>query len=218
VRSPDGTSSVQDLSGPDRLQATSASHPVATGRRKACRKHRVPRGSRIVNLFYPGRINMPEHTGYLVRVVGGLGSVLLYRHLQPAEALDFQNELRQEMQDSKNKWTIDRPITIPEEKCIDMASEGEILYVLEGAARHYRFFKRRRFTEVLIVHDVQDTENLTEEEKKRYEGILDQFIFAYRAFTGDVSIRVPNDLVGDYPVVCAGLHEYSEEELRMPKP
>jgi hypothetical protein len=77
---------------------------------------------------------MREHTGYLVRVVGGLGSVLLYRHLQPAEALDFQNELRQEMQDSKNKWTIDRPITIPEEKCIDMASEGETLYVLEGGA------------------------------------------------------------------------------------
>jgi hypothetical protein len=58
---------------------------------------RVPRGSRIVNLFYPGRINMPEHTGYLVRVQGGSGSVLLYRHLQPVEALDFQNQLRQEI-------------------------------------------------------------------------------------------------------------------------
>ena len=70
---------------------------------------------------------MPEHTGYLVRVEDRLGSVLLYRHLQPVEALDFQNELRHEMKDGKNKWTIDRPITIPEEKCIGMVSEGEAL-------------------------------------------------------------------------------------------
>ena len=161
---------------------------------------------------------MPEHTGYLVRVEDRFGSVLLYRYLQPVEALDFQNELRQEMQDLKNKWTIDRPITIPEEKCIGMASEGEVLYVFEGAAHYYRFFKKRKFTELFIVHDVQDTENLNDEEKKRYEGILDQFIFAYRAFTGDVSVRMPNDLVGDYPVIRAGVHDYSEEELQMPEP
>jgi hypothetical protein len=49
---------------------------------------------------------MPEHTGYLVRVEGRFGSVLLYRYLQPVEALDFQNELRHEMQDGKNKWKI----------------------------------------------------------------------------------------------------------------
>src|ERR1035437_8601981 len=133
---------------------------------------------------------MPEHTGYLVRVEDKLGSVLLYRYLQPVEALDFQNELRHEMLDGKNKWTIDRPITIPEEKCIGMESEGEALYVFEGAAQYYRFFRKRKFTELFIVHDVQNTENLTDEEKKRFEGILDQFIFAYSAFTGDVSVRI----------------------------
>ena len=160
---------------------------------------------------------MPEHTGYLVRVEGRFGSVLLYRYLQPVEALDFQNELRHEMQDGKNKWKIDRAITIPEEKCIGMTGDGEVLYVFEGAAQYYRFFRKRRFTELFIVHDVQDSENLTDEEKKRYEVILDQFIFAYRAFTGDVSVRMPNDLVGDYPVIRAGIHEYSEQELQMPE-
>ena len=156
---------------------------------------------------------MPEHTGYLVRVVGGLGSVLLYRHLQPAEA---QNELRQEMQDSKNKWTIDRPITIPEEKCIDMASEGEILYVLEGAARHYRFLRGAGLLRFSLCAMSKTPKPDGREETLRRD--FRPVHFAYRAFTGDVSIRVPNDLVGDYPVVCAGLHEYSEEELRMPKP
>ena len=182
-----------------------------------CHNRLVPNGSRIVNLFYPGRINMPEHTGYLVRVEDKLGSVLLYRHLQPVEALDFQNELRHEMRDGKNKWTIDRPITILEEKCIGMVAEGEVLYVFEGAAQYYRLLRKRKFTELFIVHDVQDTETLTDEEKKRFERILDQFIFAYRAFTGDVSVGMPNDLVGDYPAIRAGVHEYSREDLQMPE-
>jgi hypothetical protein len=36
---------------------------------------------------------------------------------------------------------------------------------------------------------------------------------AYRGFSGDVSVRMPNDLIGDSPMICAGLHEYAEEEL-----
>ncbi|HLI85800.1 MAG TPA: hypothetical protein VKV17_17935 [Bryobacteraceae bacterium] len=161
---------------------------------------------------------MPEKSGYLVRVETGLGSVLLDRHLLPVEALDFQNELRYEMQGGRKRWTIDRPITIPEEECLGMVTEGEVLYVFDAAARYYRFFKRRRFTELFIVHEVEDTKNLTEQETKRYKGILDRFVFAYRAFTGDVSVRMPNDLVGDYPVIRAGTHEYSDQELQAPEP
>jgi hypothetical protein len=176
----------------------------------------VPIGSRIVNLFYPGRINMPEHTGYLVRVEGGLGSILLYRHLQPVEALDFHNELRQHTQDGKHNWTIERPITLPEANCISLASEGESLYVLEGLAHYYRFFKKRKFTELFVIYEVGDTSQLTDEETGRFASILDRFIFAYRAFTGDVSVRMPNDLAGEYPVIRAGVHEYTEEELQVP--
>jgi hypothetical protein len=37
---------------------------------------------------------MPERTGYLMRLGDKIGSLLLYRHLKPAEALDFSNGLQ----------------------------------------------------------------------------------------------------------------------------
>src|ERR1035437_3095034 len=40
---------------------------------------------------------------------------------------------------------------------------------------------------------------------------------ADRAFTGDVTVRMPNDLGGDYPVIRVGVHEYTEEDLQVPE-
>jgi hypothetical protein len=99
-----------------------------------------------------------------------------------------------------------------------MVSEGQLLYVFEDGVQYYRVFRSREYTELFIVHDVVDAANISQEEHERYEKILDRFLTAYRAFAGDVSVRLPNDLIEDYPVVRAGIHEYTEEELRIPEP
>jgi hypothetical protein len=112
---------------------------------------------------------------------------------------------------------LQRPITMADEHNIAMESEGQLIYVFEDGVRYYRLFKPRNFTEILIVHDVEDTANLTDEEKSRHKGIAERFLTAYRAFTGDISVRMPNDLDADYPVIRASIHEYSEEELRAPE-
>jgi hypothetical protein len=177
----------------------------------------MPRGSRTVIIFYPGRIRMPERTAYLVRLGDKIGSLLLYRHLKPVEALDFSNSLQRTERDGRMRWELQRPITMATEHNMAMESEGQLIYVFEDGVQYYRLFRPRDFTEIFIVHDVEDTANLTDEEKSRHERIAERFLMAYRAFTGDISVRMPNDLATDYPVIRAGLHEYTEEELRAPE-
>ena len=160
---------------------------------------------------------MPERTAYLIRLDDKMGSLLLYRHLKPVEALDFSNGLQRTENDGRIRWEIQRPITMADEHNIAVESEGQLIYVFEDGVQYYRLFKPRNFTEIFIVYDVEDTTNLTDEEKSRHERIAERFLMAYRAFTGDISVRMPNDLAADYPVIRAGIHEYTEEELRSPE-
>jgi hypothetical protein len=150
----------------------------------------MPRGARTVNIFYPGRIGMPERTAYLIRLADNIGSLLLYRHLKPVETLDFSNGLKRTENDGRIRWELQRPIAMAEEHNIAMESEGQLIYVFEDGVQYYRLFKPRNFTEIFIVHDVEDTTNLTDEEKSRHERIAERFLMAYRAFTGDISVRI----------------------------
>jgi hypothetical protein len=175
----------------------------------------MARGARIVNLFYPGRVRMPEHTAYPVNIDGRLGCVLLFKHLNPVEAIDFANEIRRETEGGSNKWTLQRPITTPDQHCIAMEGNGRLVYVFEDGIHYYRLFRPREFTELFIVYEVEDIGAITEEEKGRHTYILDQFIIAYRGFAGDVTVRTPNDLAGDYPFIRAAVREYSKDELNL---
>jgi hypothetical protein len=156
---------------------------------------------------------MPEHTGYVTKVGDAIGSLLLYRHLKPVEALDFANGLERE-NDGPTRWHLQRPITMPDERNVAMEGKGQLIYIFEDGAQYYRLFRPRYFAELFIVHEVEDTANLTGEERSRHEHILERFITAYRAFTGDVSVRLPSDLGADYPVIRAGLRDYTEDELQ----
>jgi hypothetical protein len=175
----------------------------------------MPKGGRFVTLFYPGRIAIPEHSAFPVTVDGKHATVLLYRHFNAVEALDFNNAIRREVRDGVNDWSLERPITMPAQDRIGLEANGQLIYVFENGVQYYRLFKPRAFTELFIQHDVEDPSNLTEEEKTRHVRVLERFILAYRTLTGDVTIRVPNDLVGDYPVERAGMREYTEEELQL---
>jgi hypothetical protein len=176
----------------------------------------MPRGLRIAVAFYPGRIGMPEHTAYPVVLNGKLGAVLLVRHLTPVEAVDFENLITRETGEGRTRWTLKRPITIPTEGCIALEGNGQLLYVLEDGVQYYRLFRPRNFTELFIAFEVEDIASITDEQKSRHEQILDQFLLAYRAFTGDVAVRMLHDLAGDYPVIRMGSYEYNEDELRLP--
>ena len=74
---------------------------------------------------------------------------------------------------------------------IAMEAEGQLIYVFEDGVQYYRSFKPRDFTELIIVHDVEDTASLSDEEKSWHERILERFLMAYRAFTGDISAQSP---------------------------
>src|ERR1035437_2675944 len=175
----------------------------------------MPRGARIAIAFYPGRVRMPEHTAYPVVLDGKLGAVLLFRHLAPVEVLDFENGIIRETDEGRTRWQLQRPITIPTEHCIALEGNGQLVYVFEDGVQYYRFFRPRDFTELFIVFEVEDVANITDEEKSRHERILDQFLLAYRAFTGDVTVRMLHDLSGDYPVIRMGSYEFNEDELRL---
>ena len=177
----------------------------------------MPRGIRYSNLFYPDFVRLPDHTAYVVSISGRLGCVFLYRHLEPVEALDFDNKILQEEREGRKHWDLQRPINMPGEHRMAMESEGRLIYVFEDGVQYYRHFRRRDFTELFIAHEVEDVDAITNEEKERHGKILDQFILAYRAFTGDVAVRMPNDLVGEYPLIRFGVHQYTGEELRRPE-
>ena len=175
----------------------------------------MPRGVRLAFVFYPGCIRMPEHTGYPVMLDGKLGAVLLLRHLAPIEVLDFENSIIRESEESLTRWRLQRPITVPTEHCIALQANQQLVYVLEDGVHYYRFFRPRSFTELLITFEVDDIANLTDEQKRRHERIMDQFLLAYRAFTGDVTVRMLHDLSDDYPVIRVGSYEFNEDELQM---
>src|ERR1035438_1336155 len=128
---------------------------------------------------------MPEHSGFLMRIGDRLGSILLERHLQPAEALDFGNSIQREDQDGRTRWRLERPIVMPQEHMMAMTSEGQLIYLFDLGVQYYCVFKPRDYTQLFIVHEVEDTENVTDQEKKRYEEILERFLTAYRGFSGD---------------------------------
>jgi len=177
----------------------------------------MPRGIRYSNLFYPDFIRLPDHSAYIVNIGGRLGCVFLYRHLEPVEALDFDNRIVHEEREGRRDWDLERPITMPGEHRMALESGGRLIYVFEDGVQYYRHFRRRDFTELFIAHEVEDVGAITDEEKERHRKILDQFILAYRAFTSDVAVRTPNDLVGEYPLIRFGLHQYTEDELREPE-
>jgi len=178
----------------------------------------VPRGLRISNLFYPDPIRLPDNSAYIVNIGGRLGCVFIYRHLETVQALDFDNGIRRELRDGRNRWTLQRAITTPEEHCMAMESEGRLIYLFEDGVQYYRHFRRRDFTEIFIAYEVEDSAHITEGEKSLHDKFLDQLVLAYRAFTGDVGVRMPNDLMGEYPLIRFGVHEYTEEELQVPEP
>ena len=85
-----------------------------------------------------------------------------------------------------------------------MESGGRSIYVFEDGVQYCRHFRRRDFTELFVAYEVEDVDAITTEEKERHGRILNQFILAYRAFTSDVAVRMPNDLVGEYPLIRFG--------------
>lgn len=176
----------------------------------------MPRGIRYSNLFYPDFVRLPEHTSYIVNISGRLGCVFLHRHLEPVEALDFDNRIFHEERDGRRHWDLQRPIEMPREHRTALESEGRLIYVFEDVL-YYRHFRRRDFTELVIAHEVEDVDSITTEEKEHHGRVLDQFILAYRAFTSDVAVRMPNDLFGEYPLIRFGVHQYTDEELRRPE-
>ena len=68
-----------------------------------------------------------------------------------------------------------------------------------------------------MIHEVEDTSRITTEENEFYRSILEAFIQAYRLFSTDVLIRMPDDLHEDFPIVRGAVHEYSAEELLLPE-
>jgi hypothetical protein len=155
---------------------------------------------------------MPEHTAYPVMLDGKLGSVLLVRHLTPVEALDFENNIIRDADDNRTRWRLQRPIAMPTEHCIALEANQQLIYVFEDGVQYYRFFRPRNFTELFVTFEVEDIANITDEQRSRHERILDQFLLAYRAFTGDVTVRMLEDLSGDYPVIRMGSYEFNEDE------
>lgn len=49
---------------------------------------------------------MPEHTAYPVMLDGKPGAVLLFKHLGPVEALDFENNIIRETDEGRTQFML----------------------------------------------------------------------------------------------------------------
>jgi hypothetical protein len=173
----------------------------------------MPRGIRYVNLFYPGRIQMPEGYGFMVNVDGQQGSLLLYKQLNVAEVLDFTNAIEERTEGVNAIRQLRHPIEAIPAHNIGILANGELSYVMDRETHYYRIFKPRVYTELFVTHEVADTEHLTEQENGLYTRILGAFLQAYRLFTQDIAIRLPDDLQHEYPVIRAALYDYTPQDL-----
>ena len=129
--------------------------------------------------------------------------------------LDFDNGIDEQTDAGAITRSLRRSIESLPKRNIAMVAEGKLLYVMDRESSYYRIFRPVNFTEIFIVFEVGDTGNLTKLEESFHENVLTAFLKVYRLFSQDVAIRMLDDLEHHAPVIRAGVHEYSTEEMAL---
>ncbi|MFH0792471.1 MAG: hypothetical protein V2A74_00400 [bacterium] len=151
-------------------------------------------GALYVCVNYPGHIGLAEHSSYIFLIEGRPASVLINRHVEALEVLDFDNEIVLDPPKGQPLFQLKNPIvTISESNLIVEHWDKPRLFI-DTKSQNLRVFQPRPFTELILACEVRDTSAPSEEDFSFHNKVLEGFIRAYRHLTHDVRISMPRDL------------------------
>ncbi len=177
----------------------------------------APVGATIVHQYYPGFIDLPAPSPYLIASDDVSGLVRVMGHVRPLIITDFDNELiRRRL--GPNEFQIDLRKTIAKVNYESISAElkgnegrsGLALAIEKDIAG--RVFYNDLFTSLQFHWEVSNVENAAE--LLPYRLLLKKFIGTYRFVNPDTRVAVSADILAPNPI-RVGAYMYSQSELHM---
>jgi hypothetical protein len=171
------------------------------------------KGCLYSNIFYPGYIALPEDETYFVEEDGIKSSILIKKHLEALEVLDFDNRLNEQDINKKTSVQIENSIQSVCEKNVLLKLGDKFVKCIEYEKHYHRNYSPRFYTELIIAYEISDCNNVTEQEYLLYEKILDRFLSVYRKITHDIKVRRFSNNFDDNYIVKTCVVKYSADEI-----
>ena len=181
----------------------------------------APLGVAIVHQYYPGFIDLPANTQFVVRSNDLSGSIQVLAHVRPLVVTDFSNELvRRRSKGNRHPIDIRRPISGIKKEAISvdaLGSEGRpgpviaIEKNIEGRVFHQDVYTSLQFCAEFADHNGAESVAL-----RMHRRLLERFIGTYRHLNPDIRLPLKDGLPEAESPVRIGYYFYSPAEKRLP--
>lgn len=180
-------------------------------------------GCLYTKLFYPGYISLHSGLWFTFIVDGKHVGVLVRRHVESLKINDFGNHLQILHKDDHSIETsleksIDRKLNANICATYNLANGIDRQIAIDNLETEYRYFYQSPYTELCIVYDIEDTDNISEEEEQFHVEALKIFLDSYRIVSKDVRIQQLNSITQEKLVVFQGFADYLAEEVNESPP
>lgn len=181
----------------------------------------VPIGVAIVHQYYPGFIDLPTNTQFLIRSHDLTGVVQVLAHVRPLVVTDFNNELvRGRSGGGRHPVDIRRPISSIKKKALSVDARG-----FEGRAGpaiaiepeiRSRVFYQDVYTSLQLCAEFVDPQRAENVGLQAHRPLLERFIGTYRYLNPDPRVAVGRGYPEAETPLRIGYYMYSPAERRLP--
>lgn len=199
----------------------------------------MPSGALYTQLTYPGHFGLWVPSQYLFHVEGKMVILSIVQKTSPVEVLDSGNQMIPNP-DDPSRFTMKSPIPPPSKEggkdftvaTIPISIHGltdtlETLrtkkatdmphrLTLDTLEDEYRIYQTTQWTSILIQHEIENPEAVSDEEKQFFHRTLNRFIQAYKYISGDPRITFFYlDQITNPVLVYRGSVKYSQDEEQL---
>jgi hypothetical protein len=181
----------------------------------------APIGVAIVHQYYPGFIDLPANTQFVVRSPHLSGSIQVLAHVRPLVVTDFSNELvRGRSKGGRHPIDIRHPISSIKNEAISVDARGfegragpviAIEKDIQGRVFHQDVFTSLQFCAEFTDHE--DAENIA---LRMHRRLLERFIGTYRYLNPDMRVLLTEGFPEAETPVRIGYYLYSPAEKQLP--
>jgi hypothetical protein len=181
----------------------------------------VPIGVAIVHQYYPGFIDLPVNTQFVVCSPELTGSIQVLAHVRPLVVTDFRNKLvRKRSKGGCHPIDIRRPISGIKKEAISVDARG-----FEGRAGpaiavekeiQGRVFYQDVYTGLQFCAEFADHNGAESIGLRMHRRLLERFIGTYRHLNPDIRVPLKEGLPEAEAPVRIGYYLYSPAEKRLP--
>jgi hypothetical protein len=181
----------------------------------------TPIGVAIVHQYYPGFIDVPTNSQFLICSPDVTGSVHVLAHVRPLVVTDFNNELyRKQSRGGRRPIEIRRPISRIKRDTVSADARG-----FEGRTgpviaiekdTQGRVFYQDVYTSLQLCTEFDDREQAENLALQMHGRLLERFIGTYRYLNPDTRLVVTDNVPEVTTPLRVGYYFYSTTEQRLP--